>query len=53
MIKPFSFKKKYNELMEDYIDARIGNYDIMDMEHSEILEQVKDMENQECLFEGY
>jgi hypothetical protein len=24
--KPFSFKKKDNELMEDYIDVRIGNY---------------------------
>jgi hypothetical protein len=30
-IKPFSFKKKDNELMEEYIDVRIGNYAIMDM----------------------
>jgi ribonuclease HI len=51
--KPFSFKKKDNELMEDYIDVGIGNYVILDMEHNEILEQVQDMENQECLFEGY
>ena len=35
--KPFSFKKKDNELMEDYIDVRIGNYAILDMEHNEIL----------------
>jgi hypothetical protein len=51
--KPFSFKNKYNELMEDYIDSRIGNYAILEMEHSEILEQVQDIENQECPFEGY
>ena len=51
--KPFSFKKKDNELMEYYIDARIGNYVTLDMEHGEILEQVQDMENQEYLFEGY
>jgi hypothetical protein len=38
--KPFSFKKKDNELMEYYINDGIGNYDILDMEHSEILEQV-------------
>jgi hypothetical protein len=37
--KPLSFKKKDNELMEDYIDAGIGNYVILDMEHNEILEQ--------------
>jgi hypothetical protein len=37
--KPFSFKKKDNELMEDYIDVGIGNYAILDMEHSEILEK--------------
>jgi hypothetical protein len=35
--KPFSFKKKDNELMEDYIDVWIGNYDILDMENNEIL----------------
>jgi hypothetical protein len=32
--KPFSFKKKDNELMEDYIDVGIGNYVILDMEHN-------------------
>jgi ribonuclease HI len=51
--KPFSFKKKDNELMEDYIDTEIGNYAILEMEHSEILEKVQDMENQENLFEVY
>jgi hypothetical protein len=51
--KPYSFKKKDNELMEYYIDVRIGNYVILDMEHSESLEQIQDTENQEYLFEGY
>jgi ribonuclease HI len=51
--KPFSFKKKDNELMEDYIDVGIGNYVILDMEHNEILEQVQGLGNQDCLFEGY
>jgi hypothetical protein len=51
--KPFSFKKKDNELMEDYIDDGIGNYVILYMEHNEILEKVQDTENQECLFESY
>jgi hypothetical protein len=51
--KPFSFKNKDNELMEDYIDDGIGNYTILDMEHSKILDQVQDMENQEYMFEGY
>jgi hypothetical protein len=51
--RPFSFKKKDNELMEDYIDVGIGNYAILDMEHIEILEKIQDTENQEHLFEGY
>jgi hypothetical protein len=51
--KPFSFKKKDNKLMEDYIDVRIGNCAILDMEHNKILEQVQGMRNQDCLFEGY
>jgi hypothetical protein len=51
--KPFSFKKKDNELMEDDIDAWIGNYAILYMDHSEILEKVQDMKNKQCLFEGY
>jgi hypothetical protein len=51
--KPLSFKKKGNELMEDYIDVSIANYDILDIEHNEILDQVQVVENQECLFEGY
>jgi len=37
--RPFSFKKKDNELMEDYIDIRIKNYDILHME------KIQDMEN--------
>ena len=51
--KPLSFKKKDNELMEDYIDAKIGNYVILDIEHNEILEKFQDTKNQECIFEGY
>jgi hypothetical protein len=51
-IKPFSFNKKDNELMEDYIDSSIGNYVILDIENNEILEQLQDMENQEHRFEG-
>jgi hypothetical protein len=51
--KPFSFKNKDNELMENYIDVGIGNYVILYMEHNEILEKVKDSYNQEYLFEGY
>jgi hypothetical protein len=52
-MKPFSFKNKDNELMEDYIDSRIGNYAILDMEHNEILEKFQDTENKKCIFEGY
>jgi hypothetical protein len=51
--RPFSFKKKDNELMEDYIDVGIRNYVILDMEQIEILEKIQYMENQEHLFEGY
>jgi hypothetical protein len=43
----FSFKKKDNELMEDYIDVGIGNYAILDMEQ---IEDIKDGEN---YFVGY
>jgi len=45
-MKPFSFKNKDNELMEDYVDVGNGNYSILYMEHGEILEQVQDMESQ-------
>jgi hypothetical protein len=38
--RSFSFKKKDNELFEDYIDVGIANYAILDME------QIEDMENQ-------
>jgi hypothetical protein len=51
--KHFSFKNKDNELMEDYIDTGIGNYAILDMEQTEILEKIQGMENQENLFEGF
>jgi hypothetical protein len=51
--KPFSFKKKDTELMEDYIDVMIGNFAILDIDHNEILEQVQEAENQECFLEGY
>jgi hypothetical protein len=50
--KPLSFKKKDNELMEDYIDVWIGNYVILDMEHIEILEQIQYTKNQDHMFEG-
>jgi hypothetical protein len=52
-IKPFSFKKKDNELMEYYIDVGVGNYAIQDMEHNEILKRVQGLEGKECVFEGY
>jgi hypothetical protein len=45
--RSFSFKKKDNELVEDYIDVGIGNYAILDME------QIEDMENQDNYFKGY
>jgi hypothetical protein len=51
--RPFSFKNKDNELMEDYIDVGIKKYDILDMEKIEDLEKTKDMNNQENQFEGY
>jgi hypothetical protein len=50
---PFSFKKKENELMEDYIDSKIKTYAILDMENNEILEQVQGARNQEFFFKGY
>ena len=40
--KPFSFKKKDNEMMQDYIDVGIGNYAILDLEQSENLKQEGD-----------
>jgi hypothetical protein len=43
--KPFSFKNKYNELMEDYIDIGVVNYAILEMEHSESLDKIQDTEN--------
>ena len=39
--------------MEDYIDAWIGNYAIIDMENNEILKKFQGVGNQDCLFEGY
>jgi hypothetical protein len=45
--KSFSFKKKDNELMEDYIDVGIGNYAILD------LDQIEDVENQDNNFSYY
>ena len=44
-IRPFYFKKKDNELMEDYINVGIRNYVILDMEHIEDMEKIQDMEN--------
>jgi hypothetical protein len=44
--KPFSFKKKDNNLLEDFIDIRIRNYAILDMEQTESLEKIQGMENQ-------
>jgi hypothetical protein len=37
--KPFSFKKKDNELMQDYIDVGIGNYVVLDQEQTNISKQ--------------
>jgi ribonuclease HI len=51
--KPFSLKKKDNELMEDYIDAGIKNYAILAMEQTKILDKIQGMENQEHPFEGF
>jgi ribonuclease HI len=51
--KPFSFKNKDNELVEDYIDVEIGKYSILDIEHNKNLEQLQDTKNQDYLFEGY
>jgi hypothetical protein len=51
--KPLSFKKKENELMEDYIDVIIGNYTILNMEHNESLDKIQGLGGKECLFEGY
>jgi hypothetical protein len=45
-MRPFSFKKKENELVEDYIDVGIGNYAILDME------KIEDIENQDNYFKG-
>jgi ribonuclease HI len=39
---PFSFKKKENELMQDYVDVGIGNYAILDLEQSKNLKQEGD-----------
>jgi hypothetical protein len=36
--KPFSFKKKYNELMQGYVDADIGNYAMLDQEQHDVSE---------------
>jgi ribonuclease HI len=52
-MRPFSLKKKDNELMEYYIDVGIENYAILDMEQIEDMEQIQDMENQKYQFEGY
>jgi hypothetical protein len=51
--KHFSFKKKDNELMEDYIDSEIRKYAILDVKHNENLERVQDLEVPKCVFEGY
>jgi ribonuclease HI len=44
---PFSFKKKENELMEDYVDAGIRNYVVLDSEQSE------DFKREENSFTGF
>jgi hypothetical protein len=51
--KPFSFKKKDNELTKYYIKVGIINYVLLDMEQTEILKKIQGMENQEHLFEGF
>jgi hypothetical protein len=47
--KPLSFKNKYNELMEDYIDAGIGNHVILDIEHNKNLEHLQDTKTQDVM----
>jgi hypothetical protein len=46
--KPVSFRKKDNELMQDYIDVGIGNYVVLDPEHPNISKQ-----EGENYFEGF
>jgi hypothetical protein len=41
-IKPISFRKKYNELVQDYIDVGIGNYAVLDPKHPSISKQEGD-----------
>ena len=41
--KPISFKKKENEVMHNYIDARIGNYVVLNIE--QIIPPKQDEEN--------
>jgi len=43
----FSFKKKDNELMEDYIDVGIGNYAILNMDYIDYIK------NEDNYFAGY
>jgi hypothetical protein len=40
--KPFSFKRKDNELMQGYVDVDIGNYVVLDQEHDDISENQED-----------
>jgi hypothetical protein len=46
--KPFSFKKKDNELMQGYVDVGIGNYVMLDSEQPDIPKQ-----KEEKSFEGF
>ena len=41
--KPFSFKKKDNELMQGYVDVSIGNYVVLDPEQPNIRKQKEEI----------
>jgi hypothetical protein len=46
--KPFSFKKKDNELMQGYVDVDMGNYVVLDQEHDDVSEN-----QEENSFKGF
>jgi hypothetical protein len=46
--KYFSFKKKYNELMQGYVNADMGNYIMLDQEQDDVSEN-----QEENSFKGY
>jgi hypothetical protein len=47
--KPFSFRRKENELMRNYLDVGMGNYVVFDSEQICTQEQIKEQDS----FQGY